>query len=118
MDKILQEILTGVGAKDYDDLNSLEQEEYRKMLEVVESSKITLEDFRKHVKVMRQSVEAAFIDEPMYIYSLPFPWMKRVNPRFEQLRARMKNYLLFEAFFEKPDRARDMLEMYRKRIKK
>lgn len=101
---------------DFDKLNSIEREHYLKTLELVETSKITLEDFKKHIHGMRQAIENSLVDEPEYIYSSPFPFLKRSNPKILELKARLKNYLIFEAFFDRPDRAREILETYKKRL--
>lgn len=99
MDDILG-ILGIKGVEDYDDLTPDEQETYRAMLDIVQSGSISLEDFKKHVHSMRQSVE----------YELSSH--ERNDRKDLLLKARLKNYLLFEAFFEKPERARDMLKQY------
>ena len=117
MDRV-EELLHQAGIPDYDSLNAIEREEYHKILEVVEKSQVTLEDYKKHIRLMRQSLESTLVDEPEYIYSLPLPFLKRPNPKIVQIKARLKNYLLLEALFERPDRARDMLEMYTKRANK
>ena len=104
------------GEVDFDKLNPLERDEYLKMLEIVEKSKITLEDFRKHIKNMRAAVENSLLNEPDFIYSLPFPFLKRVNPKVAQIKARLQNYLIFESFFERPELAKAQLDMYKKRL--
>ena len=109
MENELNEYLAGLGIKDYDDLRPDEKQEYFKLLEIMQSSAITLDDFRKHVKAMRQSIEAILVDEPEYVYSLHLPFLKRINPRQLTLKARLKNYLLFEAFFDRPDLNRKRL---------
>jgi hypothetical protein len=105
MDKI-QEILERAGAKDFDDLNDIEKETYFQMLEIAESGKITLEEFKKSVKRMRESVE----------YTLASEDLPKNKDLF--LKARLKCYIIFEAFFEKPERAREMLEQYGKSTKR
>lgn len=101
---------------DFDSLNILERESYLKTLELVESSQITLEDFKKHIKAMRVAVTKSLVDEPDYIYSEILPFLKRKNPRLDELKARLKNYLIFESFFERPEQAKATLELYKKRL--
>ena len=114
MDQV-EELLRKHGIKDFDDLNPIEREEYFKILDVVEKSKVTLEDYKRHITTMRQSLEVSLVDEPEYIYSLPLPFLKRPNPKITQIKARLKNYLLLEALFDRPERARQMLEQYTNR---
>lgn len=114
MDKA-EDFLHSLGIKDFDELNAVEREEYTKILEVVQTSQVTLEDYQKHVRLMRQSLEMSIVDEPEYIHSALLPFLKRTNPKLLQLKARLKNYLLLEAFFDRPERAKDMLDMYKKR---
>ena len=106
MDFNIETWLQELGIKDYDDLTAVEKETYHKMLEIQQSAAITLDDFRSHVKTMRQSVESALAVEKM-------PKMRDIY-----LKARLKNYLLFEAFFERPERAKKLLDTYRNRAKK
>lgn len=102
----VEELLQQAGIRDFDELTAVERETYFQMLEVAESGKITLDDFRKHVKRMRESVEFALATEE---------YVQRLDIFYK---ARLKCYILFEAFFEKPQRAKEMLEQYGKRIKK
>ena len=100
-DKV-NEILERVGVRDFDDLKDFEKETYFKMLEVAESGKITLDDVKKHIKRMREGVE----------YSLATEKLTKEQDLF--LKARLKNYILMEAVFERPDRAREQLDQYGK----
>ena len=102
---------------DFDKLNILERDSYLKALEQVASSQITLDDFKRHISAMRQAVERALVDEPDYIYSSPLPFLKRQNPKVAELKARLKNYLIFEGFFDRPDQAKAQLDMFKKRLK-
>lgn len=100
MEEELKKILERSGIKDFDSLTDVERETYFKMLEVAESGKITLEDWQKNVKKMRESVD----------YSLATDDLSPVKDLF--LKARLRCYLLMEAFFEKPERAKEMLQQY------
>ena len=102
----LDSILERFGIKDFDDLREDEKETYFKMLEIAESSKIDLEGFKAHVKALREGVETALASEKL----------TKMQDIF--LKARLKNYLLFENFFDRPERARKMLESYKPGIKK
>lgn len=98
----VQEVLEAAGIKDFDELTSVEKESYFKMLEIAESSEITLEDFKTTVKRMRESVSLALAVEEL-------PPAKDLF-----LKARLKCYILFEAFFDKPERAKEILGQYKK----
>lgn len=111
------EILKEFGIKDFDELNAIEREEYYKILDVVSTSQITIEDFKRHVEAMRHALELTLVDEPEFIHSEILPFLKRPNPKIAQLKARLKNYLLFEAFFARPDQAKQMIEMYKRKAK-
>lgn len=113
----MEDILNQQGEIDFEKLNPGEREEYMKAVELVSSSQITLADFHKHITKMREAVERAIIEEPDFIYSLPFPFLKRHNPKIVELRARLKNYLIFEGFFERPETAKAQLDLYKKRLK-
>lgn len=110
MDEFLQQL----GIKDFDELTSVERETYLKMLDIEQASQISLEDWKKAIKSMRQAVEFELVKTEMYTYSFIF---RRVNPHFVDLKARLQNLLLFESFFEKPERAKALLEQYKKRIR-
>lgn len=93
--------LQELGIKDYDELTSVEKETYHKMLEIAESAKITLEDYKVYIKTMRESVSSALATEKL----------TKLEDLF--MKARLKNYLLQESFFDRPERAKKLLEQYR-----
>jgi hypothetical protein len=45
-----------------------------------------------------------------------FPFFKRYNTKIYDIKARLQNYLIFEAFFEKPELAKAQLDQYKKRL--
>lgn len=98
--------LQDLGIRDYDELTSVEKETYHKMLEIAQSSQISLEDYKLNVKTMRESVEAALATEKL----------NKLQDLF--LKARLKNYLLLETFFDRPERAKKLLETYKSRSRK
>jgi hypothetical protein len=98
----IDEFLHERGIKDFDDLRPDEKESYFKLLELAESSNITLQDLAYHTKVMRQSVELALATE------------KLTHDEDLFIKARLKCYLIFESFFDKPERAKKMLEQYKR----
>ena len=98
----IQKYLESLGIKDFDDLRPDEKESYFKLLELAEKSKVTLDDFKSHIKKMRVSVEFALATEKL----------NKDEDKF--LKARLKNYILFESLFERPERAKEMLSQYTK----
>lgn len=84
--------------KDYDDLSTDEQDTYRVLLDQVESAQLNVEDIKKHIRTMRQSIEVEVAR------------METTNPNFEMYRARQYVYVLLESVFDRPEKARDMLK--------
>jgi len=96
----IQKYLESLGIKDFDDLRSDEKESYFKLLDLVEKSKITLDDIKKHIHAMRMGVE----------FSLATEKLNKSEDLY--LKARLKNYILLESLFERPERAKEMLIQY------
>ena len=95
-----------LGIKDYDELSLDERETYRKMLEISESSKLSFDDVKNHIKSMRESVEFSLATE------------KLTKDQDIFYKARLKNYNLLEALFDRPEKARKMLNDYKMRVVK
>lgn len=107
----VDELLQAFGIKDYDELTGPERDTYHKWLNTIAASAITPDDMRRAVKSMRMAVEQSLIDTDEFVY---FLWFKRPNRQHILLKARLKNYLLIEAFLDRPERAKEMLEYYKK----
>jgi hypothetical protein len=105
MDFNIDEWLQQLGIKDFDELHEDEKETYFKMLEIAQASHITLEDFKAHVKTLREAVEVALATEKL----------TKMQDVF--MKARLKNYLIFESFFDRPERAKKLLATYKARAK-
>ena len=101
----LDDWLHSLGIKDFDALMPDEKTEYLKWLNLAEKSQVTLEDIKKHIKAMREAVE----------YALATHKLGKDKDKF--LKARLKNYLLMENLFDRPQRAKDMLEQYQQYTK-
>jgi hypothetical protein len=101
MDKV-QEILEKAGIKDFDDLKDYEKDTYFKLLEIAESGKITLDDIKSSIKRMREGLEFTLASEDLSKNKDIF------------LKARLKNYILLESVFDRPERAKEMLDQYKK----
>lgn len=103
---MLEEFLKQRGLK-YEDLNAVEKETYAKMAESLGASQITPERLKDYISQMKYSVEEQLTNEPEYIQMFIF---KVRNDKNIFLKARLKNYLLLEAFLNSPDRAKKMIE--------
>lgn len=100
---MLDDLLKKLGLK-YEDLTAQEKETYRQMAESLSTSQITPERLRDYIIQMKASVELELVDEPELV------WWFIPNRRHISLKARLKNYLLFESFLLSPERARKAVE--------
>lgn len=115
--QVIEDFLKRVGVESYEDLNDLEKDEYDRWLNAMASAEISPVDVKNYVGQMKNAVVLQLADEPEYIYSKIFPFWKRPNPANVQLKARLKNYILLEAFLGRPEQARAALESHLKQIK-
>lgn len=92
----------------YEDLNSVERETLNTWLEALSKSKLTLENVKTHLASMRDAVEQELTKESM---KRPSFWAFLFNFRKDNLlKARLRNYMLLEAFLSTPERAKQALE--------
>ncbi len=94
---MLDEILTKVGLK-YQDLLPAEKETLNSWLSALQQNQITPERIKEHISSMKFAVE----DE-----------LSRTGYNSKQdllLKARLRNYLLLEAFLTTPEKAKQQLE--------
>lgn len=103
---ILDELLEKRGLT-FDKLSADEKKQYISWLQVLESKPISVEEVKTHIKQLKDAVEAELVDCDEFIYVLFF---KIVNRKHVGLKARLKNYLLLEAFLESKERAKKVLE--------
>ena len=103
---ITDEIEQKFGVK-VEQMNTLEKETYFKMLDDVQKTQLSPEKLREYIIAMRDSVEREIVKEPTFKRIFIF---KVENPKLIQLQARLKNYMLLEAFLWSPDRAKQALE--------
>ena len=103
---ITSELETKFGIR-IETLNAVEMETYTKMLEAVQKAQINQVSLKEYVVRMRESVERELIKEPefkwIFIFRVP-------NRKQIMLKARLQNYLLWEAFLVSPEKARERLE--------
>jgi len=84
----------------YDKLNAAERETYRQHLKVIEGKPITIEATKEFVRRMITAIEQSLVDT------------KENSHDSRNLKARLKNFLVLEAFLFSPERARKSLETY------
>ena len=109
MDDLLEKY--GLNWDDLDtDGHSGEKKTLLQMEADLKANVISVEKIREYVTSMREAVERNLVDEDDYIYSLPFPFLKRENPKVKELKARLKNYLLLELFLSTPDKLKKVME--------
>jgi hypothetical protein len=96
---MFSQILDSFGIKDYDQLNSMEQETLRSWVDKVEKSQITLEDMKRGIVIIRESLEAELVQNDN-------------RKKDIYLKARLKNAILFESILTRPERARAALDSY------
>jgi benzoyl-CoA reductase/2-hydroxyglutaryl-CoA dehydratase subunit BcrC/BadD/HgdB len=90
-------ILERLGLK-YEELNFDEKATLSGWMEQLQGNKLTLEDVKKNVTSMKESVER----------ELSVSNLDKRNDAF--LKARLRNYLLLEAFMTSPEKAEQALQ--------
>lgn len=83
----------------YEDLNTAEKETYVAWLNDWENKKLDIVDVRNYIVAMKNAVAMELADTP---YS--------DKDKGRILKARLKNYILLEAFLTAPEKARERLE--------
>lgn len=94
---IIDDILKRFGLS-YDDLKPAERETLHSWMEALDKNKVTLESVKTYVSSMKDSVEAE---------------LTKTSLNFKEdlfLKARLRNYLLLEAFLSTPEKAKKALE--------
>lgn len=92
----------------YEDLTAVERETLNTWLEALDKSKLTLQGVKTYIATMRDAVEQELTKESM---KRPSFWAFVFNFRKDNLlKARLRNYMLLEAFLSTPEKARQALE--------
>jgi len=115
--QILEEALKRLGVDSYSDLNDLEKQEYERWLSAMSSSEITPENIKHYIAQMKNAVLMQLADEPEMIHSKILPFLKYPNPVNVTLKARLKNYILLEAFLGRPEQAKAALQQHLQQVK-
>lgn len=89
----------------YEDLNSVERETFHTMLESLQKNQLTIEKIKGYIETMRDSVETE---------------LTKIGHESKQdifLKARLRNYMLLEAFLTSPEKAKAAMERALKGVK-
>lgn len=103
---MLDDLLKKLNLK-YEDLNVSERETMQVWLEQLSKREVTLSDIILHVLSMKEAVEQELINTEEYLHLFFF---KIANRKQILLKARLKNYMLIEAFLSTPEKAKRALE--------
>lgn len=90
----------------YDDLNAAEKETLNEWLKKISQTEIKREDIKGYIRKMISGVETALVEADFR------------SKKDLYLKARLKNYILLEAFLDSPDKAKKALEQQIKNLKK
>jgi uncharacterized protein YpuA (DUF1002 family) len=93
MDKLLEKF----GLR-YEDLNTIEKDTLSQWMQSINRGTLTIENIRDYIKQMKDSVEI----------ELTRTNLNKVEDSF--LKARLRNYMLFEGMLGGPDKAKNALE--------
>lgn len=102
----IDEILEKVGVK-YEDLNAIERKTFNEMVEKVSKTEINNETLKSYISTMKDSVEKELSEEPEYVRVWLFAFR---NDKNIFLKARLRNYILLEAFLDTPKKAKEALD--------
>ena len=94
---MIDSLLEKIGIK-YEDLNTSEKETLNVWLQAIEKNTLTLEKIKTYLGSMRDSVEQE---------------LTKVGHESKQdlfLKARLRNYMLLEAFLSTPEKAKEQLK--------
>jgi len=91
----------------YEDLTQVERETFLTWIDALQKQQLTLDKIREYIQSMRASVADQLINEPEFIYIFIF---KVPNRKEILLKARLRNYILLEAFLSSPQKAKEAME--------
>jgi len=112
----IEDTLKRLGVDSYEDMTEAEKATYDSWLTQM-SKDITVNDIRDNIRGMQNSVILELSEEPEFIYSKIFPFLKIQNPKNVYLKARLKNYLMLSAFLSSPEEARKTIERNLQQLK-
>ena len=102
----MDDILKKFGVK-FEDLNTVERDTLLGWVEAMNQNKLTLSTVKEYISRMKDSVAEQLADEPEFerVLIFSFPNRKQIL-----LKARLRNYILFESLLESPERAKKAVE--------
>jgi len=117
---MMNEVLQRVGLK-YEDLTSAERDTLSQWSNAVQEKQLTVSQVKDHIRSMRGAVERELTEENIDpatwlniltliipLYGLIKKWYQ--DKRTYSLQARLKNYMLLEAFLDTPEKTRQALD--------
>lgn len=96
---MIDEILERLNLK-YEDLNQTERDTLHQWLEQLSDKKLTLDDVRGYIQQMMFAVQQDLTEA------------RHGQKKDLLLKARLKNYMLLEAFLDSPEKAKKRLEAH------
>lgn len=95
---LLQKILDHAGVKSYEELTPAEKETYHNWEEALKQRQVTIETIKENISAMKNGIE-----QELSAHDL--------DPKQDLfLKARLRNYLLLEAFLQSPEKAEKALD--------
>lgn len=103
---MIDDLLEKKGLK-LEDLNPTEKEYFFSMLDSLRKTELTPDKLKEYIHSMRDAVEKELSEEPEYIQVFIFRFR---NDKNILLKARLRNYMLFESFLLSPEKAKEALD--------
>lgn len=103
---MIDELLEKAGLK-YEDLNPAEKETLNVWMEALQKGQMSVEKIKDYITSMREAVEDEISKCPIFVRVFVF---KFENPKLVQLQARLRNYMLLDAYLSSPVRAKQQME--------
>ncbi len=75
--------------------------------EIQKQSHLSVESIKKYISTMKDAIERELIDEPEFTYIFIF---RVPNRKQIYLKARLKNYMLLDAYLNSSERMKEMME--------
>ena len=91
----------------YEELNSTEKETLNVWLQAIQQGQLTLEKVKGYIASMKDAVEQELTKESKFLSFWTFLFNFRKDCA---LKARLRNYMLLEAFLSTPERAKEQLD--------
>jgi hypothetical protein len=102
MTNALDEVVDKLGG--WEALTAAEQETYKEHLKIIEGKPVTIEDTKEFMRRMITAIERELVDST------------ENSKESRGMKARLKNALVLEAFLYSPERAKEALERYYKKL--